>query len=138
VDPEIIVDNPDATVDPEGDWSTLIGHGDGYGADLRYKAEGSGSDTATWTPDVSEAGTYRVYAWWIYGSSRATNAPYTINYDGGSETVRVNQKESGTAGQWNYLGTYNFLAGTSGYVELSDGPNANGVVIGDAVRFDPY
>jgi hypothetical protein len=87
--------------------------------------------------DISEQdsdGDYNVYAWWITGSSRATNAPYTINYDGGSETVRVNQKA--TNGQWNLLGTYPFRFGTSGDVVLSDGPDADGVVIADAIMVE--
>jgi hypothetical protein len=134
-DPDkVIVDNPDATVDPEGDWSTLSGHGDGYGDDLRYKAGGTGSATVTWTPDIPGTGNFNVYAWWIGGGSRATNAPYTINYDGGSETVRVNQKA--TTGQWNLLGTYDFAAGTSGSVVLSDGPDADGTVVGDAIKWE--
>jgi len=132
---EIIVDNWNATVDLDVNWSTYSGSAPTYGYDCRYITEGSGGDTVTWAPDVSEAGTYEVYAWWIYGSKRATNVPYTIHYDGGSETVRVNQKASGTGGQWNLLGTYDFASGTSGYVVLSDGPAAGGVVVADAVRF---
>jgi parallel beta-helix repeat protein len=128
-----LVDNPDAAF--AGTWSTLVGHADGYGADLRYKAGGDGSGKATWIPDVPTDRTYDVYAWWITGSSRATNAPYTINYDGGSETVRVNQKA--TTGQWNYLGTYPFAADTSGSVVLSDGPDADGVVCADAIMLEP-
>ncbi len=131
-----VVDNLDATVYPEGDWCTYSGSAPTYGDDCRYKAEGDGSATVTWTHDIPEDGNYNVYAWWIEGSERATNAPYTINYDGGSETVRVNQYESGSGGKWNYLGTYNFLAGTSGYVVLSDGPDANGVVVADAIKFE--
>ena len=131
---EIIVDNPDAVADPDGDWSTLAGYG--YGGDLWYKAEGTGSATVTWTPDVSIDGDYKVYAWWIEGGSRATNAPYTIYYDGGSETIGVNQKEAGTGGQWNELGTYPFPVGAFGYVVLSDGPGADGVVIADAIRLE--
>jgi len=132
---EVIVDNKNATVDPEGDWGTLPGYG--YGDDLRYKAEGTGSATVTWTPEVIDAGNYNVYAWWIEGGSRATNAPYTIYYNGGTETIRANQKESETGGVWNLLGgPYNFVAGTSGYVVLSDGPGADGVVVGDAIKLE--
>jgi hypothetical protein len=135
--PGIIIDNSEAIFDPDGNWSTLVGHADGYGDDVRYNEAGTGDDTCTWTPDIPQAGNYKVYAWWIWGDLRATNAPYTINYDGGSETVRVNQKEAGTAGQWNQLGTeaYYFAAGTSGYVVLSD--DADGVVLADAIRFEP-
>jgi hypothetical protein len=135
---EIVVDNPDATVYPEYEWSTLAGHADGYGVDLRYKAAGEGGATATWTPDVPEAGDYSVYAWWIEGSQRATNAAYTIYYDGGFETFYVNQKECDSGGKWNLLGTgtYPFAAGTSGYVVLSGEPGANEVVVADAIKLE--
>jgi cytochrome c553 len=132
--PVVIIDNPAAVFNPDGNWSTSSTSPDRYGADFRYKAGGTGSDTGTWTPDVTYAGTYDVYAWWVTGGSRATNAPYTINYNGGSETVRVNQKA--TTGQWNLLGTYPFAAGTAGSVELSDGPGADGVVVGDAILLE--
>jgi hypothetical protein len=132
---DVIVDNLDATVYPEGNWSTYSGAAPTYGPDCRYTAEGSGTDTVTWTPNIPAEGDYNVYAWWIYGSARATNAPYTIYYDGGSETVRVNQKA--TTGQWNLLGTYPFAAGTSGSVVLSDGPGSDGVVLADAVKLEP-
>ena len=56
------VDNPDATVDPEGNWSTYSGSAPKYGDDLRYTAGGTGTDTVTWTPDLSGAGNYYVYA----------------------------------------------------------------------------
>jgi hypothetical protein len=124
-------------VNDEGDdWSTYSGSAPTYGADCRYKVEGTGSGTATWRPDIVQAGDYNVYAWWIEGDQRATNAPYTIHYNGGSDTVTVNQKESESGGKWNYLGTYNFAAGTSGYVVLSDEPDANGKVCADAISFE--
>jgi len=88
--------------------------------------------TATWTPDLA-GGSYDVYAWWKAESNRATDAPYTIYYDGGDETVRVNQKINGS--QWNKLGgPYSFAAGSSGYVMLAN--NANNYVIADAVGWD--
>jgi hypothetical protein len=132
----MIIDNPDAIFVNEADWNTWSGAGETfYGADMRYKAAGGGSKTATWTPDITAAGSYNVYAWWSAYSARASNAPYTINYDGGSETVRVSQKVDG--GQWNQLGTgtYPFVVGTSGSVVLSD--DANGVVVADAILWEP-
>ena len=122
----IYVDNADAAF--VCDWSTS-GTG-GYSGDYRWHAAGSGSCTATWTPDISEADTYNVYAWWKASSNRATDAKYTIFYDGGSQTVEVNQEINGS--QWNYLGNFSFAAGTSGYVVLSD--DANEYVIADAIK----
>jgi len=126
---EIIVDNIEA--DFVGAWSTSTGDTQKYGDDLRFHEAGTGSDTATWTPNIPRAGTYNVYAWWSADSNRATNAKYTVYYDAGSDVVEVNQKTQG--GQWNSLGAYSFTAGTSGSVVLSD--DADGLVIADAVRF---
>ena len=74
-----------------------------------------------------------MYAYWRNSPNRATDAPYTIYYDGGSVTFDVNQQINGY--QWNLLGTYPFVAGQSGYVVLSD--DANQYVIADAVKFEP-
>jgi hypothetical protein len=126
---EVVVDNAEATY--AGIWP-LFSNPDLYQGDGQYHSAGSGANTATWTPDIPEAGYYRVYAWWNAWSNRATDAPYTINYDGGSETIDVNQEVNG--GQWNLLGTYPFVAGTSGSVVLND--NANEIVIADAIKFE--
>ncbi|MDY6987277.1 MAG: hypothetical protein SWQ30_04395 [Thermodesulfobacteriota bacterium] len=157
----IIVDDPDAVFDPDcappagypdsqpagsppyGDAETQWGYWWGspyeYGNGFRqvYNSDGAAWATATWTPDIPEAGDYHVYARWISGSIwvRASNAPYTINYHGGSETVRVDQTENGPpSGTWNYLGTWDFVAGTSGNVVLSNDANHE-VLVADAVSF---
>jgi hypothetical protein len=123
-----VVDNPEATY--EGTWeSTQLNDGE-YGPDINYHEAGDGSSTATWVPDIPQNGDYDVYAWWPDNEVFATNAPYTIYYNGGSETIRVNQQING--GQWNLLGTFSFVAGTSGSVVLSD--DADEYVIADAIR----
>jgi hypothetical protein len=125
----VTVDNDD----PEASlmWSSGSTPTQQYGSDFQYDNAPGGADTATWTPDIAVAGNYEVYAWWVAWTNRATDAPYTINYNGGSETVDVDQQVNG--GQWNLLGTYPFVAGTSGSVLLTD--DANGVVIADSIGF---
>ena len=59
-------------------------------------------ETATWAPNTS--GDYAIYAKWTAHANRATDAKYTIQHSGGSDTVAVNQQQNG--GQWNLLGTY--------------------------------
>ena len=128
-----IVDTPDAEF--VCDWTCVITPGaypdDGTGT-MCYVPAGDGSCTATWTPPLGEAGNYNVYAWWRSHPNRASNVKYTIYYDGGSETVEISQKVNGR--KWNLLGTYDFVAGTSGYVVLSD--DANGYVIADAIKWE--
>ena len=105
-----------------------------YNGSLHYILAGTGSETVTFRPTISVAGDYKVYAWWHAHANRATDVPYTIYYNGGSETVDVNQEINGA--QWNLLGTYNFAADTSGYVVLSDDSNdSEQYIIADAVKF---
>jgi hypothetical protein len=130
-----IVDNPEAVY--EGTWESLDLIDGKYGSDIQYHEAGDGSSTATWVLDIPQNGDYDVYAWWPANEVFTTNAPYTIHYNDGSETVRVNQQING--GQWNLLGTFSFAAGTSGSVVLSD--DADAYVIADAIRvvnFDNY
>lgn len=127
----IVVDNPDAIL--SGTWTEATFSTDRFSTNYHYHDSGSGSDTATWTPDIPAAGDYAIYAWWCADTDRATDAPYTISYNGGTDTVPVDQ--TGDGGKWNYLGTYPFLAGTAGDVEL--GETTTGMVIADAVRWVP-
>jgi hypothetical protein len=127
----LVVDNPSATF--LGTWTEATDTTDRFSTNYRYHLSGSGTDTAKWTPDIPAGGDYAVYAWWCADTDRATDVPYTINYNGGSGTVQANQTANG--GKWNYLGTYPFVAGTSGSVEL--GETTTGKVIADAVRWVP-
>jgi hypothetical protein len=111
------------------DWPTSSNVAGGYAGKYRPHAPNKGA-TFTFKPDVPQTGNYKVYVWYTAASDRATNAPYTIHYSGGSVTHYVNQRTSG--GQWVYLGTYPFDQGMSGSIVLSD--NANGYVIADAVK----
>jgi len=89
--------------------------------------------TATWTTTLP-TGDYQVYAWWTSYSSRATNAPYTINYDGGTDIKRRDQRYNG--GKWNLLGTYHFDSGTPASVSIVR-ENDNNNTCADAVCFIP-
>ncbi|MDY6953365.1 MAG: hypothetical protein SWE60_17790, partial [Thermodesulfobacteriota bacterium] len=75
---------------------------------------------------------YNVYARWVTHPNRATDAPYTINYDGGSETIDIDCTTNGCV--WNLLGTYPFAVGTSGSIVLSD--DADGILIADAIKLE--
>jgi hypothetical protein len=124
----VVVDNEDAVF--VGDW-TQGPSTECYGVTNQYTVAGTGSLTATFTPDLPQTGNYDVHAWWTAGPVRATNAPYTINHSGGSDVVLMNQEEGG--GGWTYLGTYHFNAGTGGSVILSD--DADDYVFADAIKW---
>ncbi|MGW0120017.1 golvesin C-terminal-like domain-containing protein [Streptomyces sp. NPDC003327] len=103
--------------------------------DYLYNKDSVAGDSYTWQPSLPEDGTYQVEAHYVPASDRATGAPYTVTYDGGSKTYTVDQ-QAGTGGVWKTLGSHPFKAGTLGKVVLGDGPASTGTsVIADAVRF---
>jgi hypothetical protein len=133
---DIILDNTDATVN--GSWVTGTSSTDKYGADYRFKSHGTGAAYLDYFPTIVTAGNYKIYEWHPQGSNRTTDAPYTIHYNGGSQVITVNQTANG--GSWNLLGTFNFAAGSAGYVRIADTftsglPGASGTnVMADAIK----
>jgi len=72
-----------------------------------------------WTPTLPSAGDYEVSVYIPTSNASATAARYKVYYNGGNQTVIINQAP--VYGAWVSLGTFPFLAGTSGYVRLGDG-----------------
>ena len=150
----IIVDDPDATFVPDcatpgscdhfSEWTDLAGLG--HNGTLRYmaiKSETTGGTidgTATWTPTIPSTGLYKVYAKWHSNQWRSDSVTYTIYYNDGTDSVEVTKDQTTGGGDWNYLDTRNFNAGTSCYVKLTNDapasdPAANWV-IADAIQFE--
>ena len=129
----VIIDNKDSGFTTSGSWSESGADNEYNGSSLYTSSSGN---YATWTPYL-EAGQYKVYAWWDYWSTRDENALYTVSYDGGTDSIRVNQRDTGSASSWQLLGTYTFAEGTSGYVKLTrDGSSTGGSTSADAVKFE--
>jgi RHS repeat-associated protein len=103
----------------------------------QYNKDTVAGDTYTWQPTVAAAGNYRVDVHSIPASDRATNAPYTVTYNGGTYNGTVDQS-AGIGGVWKSLNNGTalpFAAGTAGKIVLGDGPaSATTSVIADAVR----
>ncbi|MER8073683.1 DNRLRE domain-containing protein [Streptomyces sp. NPDC094034] len=134
------VDDGDAgTTAAKGAWPVSTSSLAQYavGGAYRYNKDAVAGDTYTWQPRVPESDKYRVDVHYVSATDRATNAPYTVTYSGGSATYNVNQ-QSGTNGVWASLngGTaLPFAKGTAGKVVLGDSPaSASTAVIADAVR----
>jgi uncharacterized lipoprotein YddW (UPF0748 family) len=132
---DIIIDNTNAQASFYGSWSTGTNPGK-YGPDYRYSFGSlAGVSNALFVPNLPVEGKYDVYIWYVEGSNRATNAPWTIYWNGGTETCYVNQQTGGA--QWVKIASARtFAAGTNGYVRLSNQIGvSNKVVMADAVRF---
>lgn len=132
----IVVDNTEA--ETEGVWIRDTS-GNGYYYDGYVYAKSAASTPSSvirWRPELPESVTYNVYArlpqMTVATENWSTNASFTVHYDGGAETIAVDQKAS--AGDWAYLGSFPFAAGTGGYVELTNRAN-NSRVVADAVMW---
>ena len=88
----------------------------------------------TWTPNLSQAADYEVFAYIPEIYAEAQNAKYIINHDEGSNEVLIDQ--SAFSGQWVSLGIYSFSPSSSGYVYLGDNTGIDGQNIAfDAVKW---
>ena len=128
----LLIDNTAATV--VGTWSTGTQSTDKYGADYRFITQGTGANYLKFTPNLPSAAAYDVFEWHPQGGNRTTNAAHVITHISGTTTVGINQEING--GKWNYLGTFDFAAGTSGNVKITDNfPESTQVVMADAIKF---
>jgi hypothetical protein len=124
----IIIDNGQVGASFTGSWCKSAALSP-YGASSLYSC-GGGSDTYRWTPTIPTAGNYDVYVWWTSHANRSTSVPITVVANGITQTFIKNERVGG--GQWQFLGTFAFAVGKSGYVQVSD---RSGQAAADAVRW---
>jgi PKD repeat protein len=89
---------------------------------------------ASWTPNLSMPGIYKVESWIPQRSDAATAVRYQITHQHGRDTVIVNQWENDS--MWLNLGQYKFSAGSDEHLYLGDAlAEASGKVLFDAARW---
>jgi hypothetical protein len=131
--PDLIID--DGNVVYGGAWSVGSSTSGFSGTEYRFASTAAGgAATATFRPTINTSGNYDVFIWYLAGSNRATNSPWTIDYNGGTQALAVDQTANG--GSWRLLAANkNFAAGTNGFIRLSNDTGFSGkVVISDAVK----
>jgi RHS repeat-associated protein len=135
---QVTVDDSDtADTSSSGAWPTASSS-DAIDGEYAYNQGGSSGQTFTWVPPLTESGAYQVGVHYVASSSAASDAPYTVNYDGGSASYTVNQ-QSGSGGQWATLGTQDFAAGNTGSVVLGNGPASSSTMVeADAVQLTKF
>ncbi|MGD9404406.1 MAG: family 10 glycosylhydrolase [Anaerolineae bacterium] len=135
---EIIVDNEDGApgYSTTGAWATSTTPGYDGGTYQWTSTYDTRTATATWTPDLPEAGWYPVWVWYRHYPNRPFDARYEIHHAGGMTPISISQEVHGMT--WRYLGEFYFEAGTAGHVTLinqSDEYDPSQAVIADAMRF---
>ena len=129
----VTIDNAKAAF--TGTWTASTSVPGFYATNYQHDGNaGKGTKTARFTPALGARGAYRVLERHTAAVNRASNVPVTIRASGASTTVRVNQRVNHAT--WVDLGTYQFAAGGGEYVEIATG-GTDGVVIADAIRFEP-
>lgn len=136
--PGIVVDETEAVLVGEWQYSTHTPPyvGLGYIHDMK---KGKGAKSATFTPNLPEAGWYEVRLAHCFNVRRATNTPVTVQHADGEARLRINQQEAPPHGSlFRTLGVFRFAAGRGGWVRIStEGSDEGKVVIADAVQFIP-
>lgn len=128
--PGILVDNDDGNTFRQGTWRNS-GGADPWGDGSLYS---EGIASFGWLPKLTQPDTYEVYAWWTYHGNRSDRVPYTIVHATGSSTIEVNQRDASLAGQWVYLGSFDFTGDGSGHIQVD---SSFGQACADAVRLVP-
>ncbi|HET6455837.1 MAG TPA: family 10 glycosylhydrolase, partial [Armatimonadota bacterium] len=143
---EIVIDNTDpgwSNTSPGGATWSVGSNPDvpKIGTNYLYTA-GSGSTSSItrscrWTPNITVAGIYDVYAYYQIGANRNERAPYTTYYDGGQVTSIQNQYSSTpNLGGWFLVAADKmFQAGSAGYVELTNASTDTKYISADAAKF---
>jgi hypothetical protein len=140
----IVIDDPRAVT--VGGWSpvrtfyngSFYGNGSGvdtnsFGTNYLTHAQGTGANYVQFTPNIAVPGDYDLYEWHPYRAEASAGVPFIINYNGGSSTIFANQQTN--TGNWSLLGRFNFLAGTSGTVRITDAiAEPTGIAIADGLK----
>ncbi len=131
----VVVDNPDAIL--VGEWGHSVHTppfvGAGY---IHDKKTDKGEKSATFIPNLPEAGTYEVRVSHNTNIRRSTNAPITIKHARGRTELRINEGEEAPIKKlFRSLGKFEFKAGTNGFVRISNEGTEGKYVIVDSVQF---
>lgn len=134
----IVVDNTDPGFTVEaGEWGTCQNgdcQGTPYGPDFRFAAPGCIDCRSRFVLPVPAGGEYEVWAWWPWGEDRATDAPFTILYEGGEPYfVEVDLRNNGDA--WYWLASLPLQAGET--VSIVVEGTETGFANADAVALTP-
>ena len=97
---------------------------------------GSGSAQVEFRAHLPARAIYSVYGWWVASSNRCTNTPFIIAHAQGTDTVRVDQVQNGSA--WKLIGIWEFSGTAADRVVISDAGTSGSYVVADAIKIESY
>jgi hypothetical protein len=135
--PGIVVDNTEAVL--VGDWKHSVHTppfvGVSYIHDMKEK---KGEKSATFTPDLPEAGLYEVRISHNTNIRRANGVPIRIRHAEGETVIKINEGEQAPIQHlFRSLGTFPFDRGSCGFVRFETTGTEGKFVIVDSVQFLP-
>ncbi|RKR87797.1 intein/RHS repeat-associated protein [Micromonospora pisi] len=126
----VLVDNSDSNnTASQGTWTSGAATGQ-YGYDVHTAAAGTGTGQFNWQLNIPQDGSYEVFVRHPQVTGAATDAKFTITYNGGSAVKTVNQTQNTNV--WISLGSYSFVEEGAQKITVTD--QATGKVLADAVK----
>ncbi|MEI7728625.1 MAG: FAD-dependent oxidoreductase [Verrucomicrobiota bacterium] len=107
--------------------------GPGVNYDVVYKGKKAPA-RARFQPAIPRSGRYEVCLGFRTARNQATNVPVLVRCGSGSKKLTVDQRKETTPFNFNSLGEFQWQAGDSGFVEVTNG-NTDGRVAIDGVRW---
>jgi O-glycosyl hydrolase len=128
---QLVIDNSKAEV--TGTWTVSAYQAGYYGTNYVFRKTGTGANRLVWRPQLAAAAQYSVYCRLPIGTAdRAPDAVFTVRHADGVTPVSVDERAS--RGEWKLLGTFRFVSGATGLVELTDRATGS-YVTADAIKF---
>src|SRR5262249_22189329 len=104
-----------------------------FGTNYLVRTPGTGEAFVEFKPTITVPGDYDVYEWHPFRADASAGVPFIITHDGTTNVLYANQQTN--AGNWNWLGRFDFLSGTNIVIRVTDAiPETNCVAIVDGLK----
>jgi len=135
--PLLLVDDESIHVDIQGDWQFRLSSSAYIGSSYQAKIADNSNATVTWSPIITDAGSYNVYssALFPFSSTISQVANYEVNIEG--VTTNVVFEQGKRLRNWNFIGEFQFPLGNQSTVTLTDEGDGVAEVFADAITLIP-
>jgi len=104
-----------------------------FGTNYLTHVQGLGSNSIVFTPEIRVSGEYDLYQWHPFRPDASSSVPFIISHANGENTLYANQRTN--AGNWSLLGRFDFTAGGTNTIRISDAVGeTNAVAIMDGLK----